>query len=69
MLADRDLGVTGWRRWIWFNIDYSVNPAAVIAAAGEAVADAEIVNVARVPAPSCVAMEFARVHPPRCATG
>lgn len=59
VLADRDLGVTGWRRWIWFNIDYSVNPAAVIAAAEQAVADAEIVNVARVPAPSCVAMEFA----------
>lgn len=59
VIADRDVGVAGWRRWIWFNIDYSVNPSLVIAAAERAVADAEIANVAHDPAPSCVAMEFA----------
>lgn len=59
VIADKDLGIAGWRRWIWFNIDYSVNPSLVIAAAERAVADAEIANVARDPAPSCVAMEFA----------
>jgi small-conductance mechanosensitive channel/CRP-like cAMP-binding protein len=59
VIADRDVGVAGWRRWIWFNIDYSVTPSLVIAAAERAVADAEITNVARSPAPSCVAMEFA----------
>jgi small-conductance mechanosensitive channel/CRP-like cAMP-binding protein len=59
VIADRDVGVIGWRRWVWFNIDYSVTPSLVIAAAERAVADAEIANVAREPAPSCVAMEFA----------
>jgi small-conductance mechanosensitive channel/CRP-like cAMP-binding protein len=59
VIADKDLGVAGWRRWIWFNIDYSVSPSLVITAAERAVSDAEIANVARSPAPSCVAMEFA----------
>lgn len=59
VIADRDLGVAGWRRWIWFNVDYSVNPSLVIAAVERAIADAEIGNVAREPRPSCVAMEFA----------
>ena len=59
VIADKDIGVAGWRRWIWFNIDYSVNPSLVIAAAERAVADAEIANVAHDPKPSCVAMEFA----------
>ena len=59
VIADKDLGVPGWRRWIWFNVDYSVNPSLVIAAAERAVADAEIANVAHSPKPSCVAMEFA----------
>lgn len=59
VIADKDAGVNGWRRWVWFNIDYSVNPSLVIKAAERAVADAEIANVAHEPAPSCVAMEFA----------
>lgn len=48
-----------WRRWIWFNIDYSVNPSQVIAVAERALADSEIANVAPTPPASCVAMEFA----------
>ena len=58
VLADKDLGVEGWRRWIWFDVDYGVAPAQVIEAAERAVKDAEIANVAAAPPPSCVAMEF-----------
>ena len=58
VIGAKDLGVTGWRRWIWFVVDYGVSPSQVMTAAENAVADAEIANVARVPAPSCVAMEF-----------
>ena len=47
-----------WRRWIWFNVDYAVRPAQVIQAVEQAVANAEIANVAREPQPSCVFMEF-----------
>lgn len=59
VIADRDLGVAGWRRWVWFNIDYGVNPSLVIAAVERAVAGAEIDNVAHEPRPSCVTMDFA----------
>ncbi|MFC5301555.1 mechanosensitive ion channel family protein [Azospira restricta] len=59
VIGDRDLGVPGWRRWIWFNVDYSVNPSLVTGAVERAVTEAEIANVAREPRPSCVAMEFA----------
>lgn len=59
VIADRDSGVEGWRRWVWFNVDFSVNPSLVIAAAERAVRDAEIANVAHDPAPSCVVMDFA----------
>ncbi len=48
-----------WRRWIGFHIDYGVSPSRVIEAVTEGLAEAEIANVAREPAPSCVAMEFA----------
>jgi small-conductance mechanosensitive channel len=51
VIGDKDLGVVGWRRWVWFNIDYDVNPSLVIAAAEGAVSDAEISNVARDPPP------------------
>jgi small-conductance mechanosensitive channel/CRP-like cAMP-binding protein len=58
VLLDPDLGVTAWRRWVWFNVDYSVTPALVISAVERAVAEAEIENVSKSPAPSCVAMDF-----------
>lgn len=58
VLLDPDLGVSAWRRWVWFNVDYSVAPSLVMAAVERAVAEAEIANVARSPAPSCVAMDF-----------
>ena len=47
-----------WRRWIWFEVGFEVPPARVLAAAGQALAGAEIDNVLREPAPSCVLMEF-----------
>jgi small-conductance mechanosensitive channel/CRP-like cAMP-binding protein len=59
VIGDQDAGAPGWRRWVWFNIDYNVSPSRVIAAAERAVTDAEIANVAAEPPPSCVAMEFA----------
>jgi small-conductance mechanosensitive channel/CRP-like cAMP-binding protein len=58
VLLDPDLSVNAWRRWVWFNVDYSVAPARVIAAVERAVAEADIANVAKSPAPSCVAMDF-----------
>ena len=58
VLLDPDLGVSAWRRWVWFNVDYSVAPALVISAVERAVAEAEIAGVAKSPAPSCVAMDF-----------
>jgi small-conductance mechanosensitive channel/CRP-like cAMP-binding protein len=47
-----------WRRWIWFNVDYSASPAQVVEAIEQAVSSADIPNVARVPQPNCVMMEF-----------
>lgn len=50
--------VQPWRRWIWFNVDYAVPPARVIEAVDQALAGADIPNVARTPPPDCVLMEF-----------
>jgi len=47
-----------WRRWVWFNVDYSAQPVRVIQAVEQAVAGADIPNVARTPLPNCVLMEF-----------
>jgi small-conductance mechanosensitive channel/CRP-like cAMP-binding protein len=58
VLLDADAGVTAWRRWVWFNVDYSAAPAQVIATVERAVAEAQIDNVAKSPPPSCVAMDF-----------
>lgn len=47
-----------WRRWIWFNVDYSAAPARVIEAVEHAVRAASIPDVATDPAPHCVLMNF-----------
>jgi len=47
-----------WRRWIWFNVDYSAPPARVIESVESAVRVASIANVATDPAPQCVLMDF-----------
>jgi small-conductance mechanosensitive channel/CRP-like cAMP-binding protein len=50
--------VQPWRRWIWFNVDYAVPPARVVEAVEQALASADIANVARKPPPECVLMDF-----------
>ena len=47
-----------WRRWLWFHVGYETSPSAVIQAVELAVCHADIPNVARVPAPNCVMMDF-----------
>ena len=47
-----------WRRWIWFNVNLSTTPAKVVTAVENAILQAEINNVAKFPAPSCVLMEM-----------
>ncbi|MBI3479194.1 MAG: mechanosensitive ion channel family protein [Nitrosomonadales bacterium] len=46
------------RRWIWFGVNLSVTPTKVVKAVEEAILRAEINNVAKAPAPSCVLMEI-----------
>jgi len=46
------------RRWIWFNVTYESPPALVIQKIEKVISTADIPNVARDPAPSCVLMEF-----------
>ena len=46
------------RRWIWFGVALSNTPERVVSAVEEAVCQAEINNVAKQPAPSCVLMEM-----------
>ena len=47
-----------WRRWIWFNVDYTATPARVIEAVETAVRSAEIRDVAGDPPPQCLLMNF-----------
>ena len=46
------------RRWIWFGVNLGVTPTKVVRAVEEAILQAEINNVAKTPAPSCVLMEI-----------
>lgn len=47
-----------WRRWIWFEVDWTLAPGRVIAAANAALNQADIAGVASTPAPGCVLMEW-----------
>ena len=47
-----------WRRWIWFNVDYSAPPARVVESVENAVRAALIPHVAADPQPQCVLMDF-----------
>lgn len=51
-------GAHSWRRWIWFNVGFEHLPGKVIDIVERVVKEAEIADVARAPAPSCVLMEF-----------
>ena len=59
VITQAEHGEGRWRRWVWFDVDFDVPPARVIAAARRALLGAEIPNVARDPAPDCVLMELA----------
>jgi CRP-like cAMP-binding protein len=47
-----------WRRWIWFGTALDVTPSKVVKAVEGAIMHAEIANVAKQPASSCVLMEM-----------
>jgi len=47
-----------WRRWIWFGVDLGVMPSKVVSTIEDTILEAEIRNVAKRPAPSCVLMEI-----------
>ncbi|MDD2684768.1 MAG: mechanosensitive ion channel family protein [Gallionella sp.] len=47
-----------WRRWVWFNVNLGTTPTKVVSAVENAILQAEINNVAKTPAPSCVLMEM-----------
>lgn len=47
-----------WRRWVWFNVRLTATPTKVVSAVESAILQAEINNVAKQPAPSCVLMEM-----------
>ena len=59
VVGRRGDGGLGQRRWIPFDVDVSVKPARVIAAVEQAMAAAEIPNVACDAPASCVALDFA----------
>ena len=59
VIGNPDQGEVLWRRWIWFDVDFEVPAARVIAAAEQALAGAEIEAVAREPRPDCALMELA----------
>ncbi len=46
------------RRWIWFDVSLDTTPRQVVRAVEETISQAEIGNVAKTPAPSCVLMEI-----------
>ncbi|MGQ0510191.1 MAG: mechanosensitive ion channel domain-containing protein [Betaproteobacteria bacterium] len=58
VLGNPDRREVRWRRWIWFDVDLEVPTGEVIRAAEQALAAAEVPNVARAPAPDCVLMDF-----------
>ncbi|BCB27003.1 mechanosensitive ion channel protein MscS [Sulfurimicrobium lacus] len=47
-----------WRRWVWFNVDYSVPPVRVTNIVENAIQAADIPLVAKQPAPNCIMMDF-----------
>lgn len=49
-----------WRRWVWFNVDYSIPPVRVIQIVDAAIQTADIAQVAKHPRPNCIMMDFDR---------
>lgn len=47
-----------WRRWVWFNVSLNTTSTKVVGVVENAISQADIVNVAKTPSPSCVLMEM-----------
>ncbi|HUO44018.1 MAG TPA: mechanosensitive ion channel family protein [Burkholderiales bacterium] len=47
-----------WRRWVWFNVDYSAASSHVIDVVENALRAAQIPHVAADPSPQCLLMDF-----------
>jgi len=62
VIGNPDQEQVRWRRWIWFDVEYGVAPSRVLALAEQAMAAAEVPNVAAEPRPNCVLMEFAQSY-------
>ena len=62
LIGNPDQEPVRWRRWIWFDVEYGVPPGRVLAVAEQAMAGAEVPNVAAEPKPNCVLMEFAQSY-------
>lgn len=62
VIGNPDQEPVRWRRWIWFDVEYGVAPSRVLALAEQAMAAAEVPNVATEPRPNCVLMEFAQSY-------
>lgn len=58
VIGNPDTERVRWRRWVRFEVGFETPPALVLAAAEQAVTDANIPNVATDPQPNCVLMEF-----------
>ena len=58
VLGERTGESVKWRRWIWFNVNYSVAPDRIIALAESAVLLAEIPGIALQPTPNCLLMDI-----------
>ncbi len=58
VLGRRRGQLTQWRRWIWFNVPYTIAPSSVIETVEEALQSTTIPGVAATPQPNCVMMEF-----------
>src|SRR5574343_870195 len=58
LLCDKDSNQPYWRRGIAFNVDLAVPPGRVIQLIERDISEATIPNVAAIPAPSCVLMDF-----------
>jgi small-conductance mechanosensitive channel/CRP-like cAMP-binding protein len=51
-------GARQWRRWIWFNVEYSAPPSRVVEAVENAIRAASIPGVAAAQPAQCVLMDF-----------
>ena len=51
-----------WRRWVYFNVDWSHQPSDVIEVVQTAMRGAELARVAAEPTPSCVLMDMADTY-------